>query len=115
MITFRYDQQIRGHAAGAALVFCSLFATFLLKYDQLLLPLSILLPSVASFGAFLFIYQTFSTGIALRSYMGITTKVYRKDKSTGFYGTAITSSLAVATLAAFPIAAGYVAWQRAAA
>ena len=110
---YRYDKETRGHAVGAALVFFSLFATILLKYDHLCLPLSIILPSAASLGAFLFIFQTFSTGIALRPNKGTPTKVYRKDKSSGFYGTAITSSLAVVALAAFPIAAGYVAWQRA--
>ena len=93
------------------MVIASLLACILFKYQALAPLLSIALPCIAIIGTFIFVSETYRTGIAIRRFG----PVYRSLDPSGFRSTAVTSSLAVTTLAAFPVTAGFIGWHSSAA
>ena len=103
----------RAHNIGATLVFVSFFSTILLKYQPLILFLAIILPCTSIAGVFLFVFETFRTGVAIRGSIAGGTTIYRSDGLGNFYATAITSSLVLIVFATAVIVASFIAWQRA--
>ena len=97
-------------AMGGALVLLSLLSTPMLKIESLAPLTSVLLPVAALIGVALFAYATFSTGVAIQRL----NRIYRSDGKRNFYWAAVTSTLALLTLAAFTATISYIFWSRAA-
>ncbi len=98
------------HALGGALVLISLFSTPALKIESIAPLMSVLLPLAALIGVTFFAHATFRTGVTVRS-IGM---IYRSDGKRDFYWAAVTSTLALLTLAGFTVTASYISWLRAA-
>ena len=95
---------------GLALVLLSLFSTPVLKIESLAQLTSVLLPVAALLGVALFAYATFSTGVAIQRL----NRIYRSDGKRDFYWAAVTSTVALLTLAGLTVTVSYIGWLRAA-